>query len=105
LSAAGIDQGRQVIKMTTGSGSLSLHPTGGTGTATVAINLGTAAADTSCLPAPRPASTGAKMPWLRGPNGICAPSAAPAADPAARATFGVYTPEARRLIHTREVFD
>lgn len=105
LTPAGIDQNRQVISMTKGLGSLSLHPTGGTGTATVAINLGTATTDTSCLPAPRPASTGAKMPWLRGPNGICAPSAAPAADPAARATFGIYTPEAKRLIHTREVFN
>jgi MSHA biogenesis protein MshQ len=105
LSAAGIDQGRQVISMAKGLGSLSLHPAGGTGTATVAINLGAATTDTSCLPAPRPASTGAKMPWLRGPNGICAGTAAASADPAARATFGVYTPEARRLIHTREVFN
>ncbi len=107
LSAAGIAQDRQVIRMTTGSGSLSLHPTGGTGTATVAINLGAAATDTSCLPTPpaRPTTTGAKMPWLRGPNGICAGAAASTADPAARATFGVYTPETRRLIHTREVFN
>lgn len=105
LSAAGIDQGRQVISMTRGLGSLSLHPAGGTGTASVVVNLGTITTDTSCLPAPRPASTGAKMPWLRGPNGICAGTAAATADPAARATFGVYTPEARRLIHTREVFN
>ena len=107
LSAAGIDQGRQVIKMTTGSGSLSLHPTGGTGTATVAINLGATTTDTSCLPTPpaRPTTTGAKMPWLRGPNGLCAGTAAASADPAARATFGIYTPEVKRLIHTREVFN
>jgi len=107
LSAAGIDKDRQVISMTKGLGSLSLHPTGGTGTATVAINLGATTTDTSCLPTPpaRPTTTGAKMPWLRGPNGLCAGTAAASADPAARATFGVYTPEARRLIHTREVFN
>lgn len=107
LSAAGIDQNLHVIVMKNGLGSLSLHPTGGTGTATVAINLGAAATDSSCLPTPpaRPTTTGAKMPWLRGPNGICAGTAAASADPAARATFGLYTPETRRLIHTREVFN
>jgi len=107
LSAAGIDQDRQVIGMTKGLGSLSLHPTGGTGTATVAINLGATTTDTSCLPTPpaRPTTTGAKMPWLRGPNGLCAGTAAASADPAARATFGIYTPEVKRLIHTREVFN
>jgi MSHA biogenesis protein MshQ len=107
IGTNGIDAGRQVLVITNGAGSLTLRPAGGTGTATVAINLGAGATDNACLPTPpaRPATSGAKMPWLRGPNGICVAAAAATADPAARATFGVYSPEARRLIHTREVFN
>jgi MSHA biogenesis protein MshQ len=98
---ADIDPDTQGILMTNGAGSLTLRPTGGIGTAAVAVNLGAGSADTACLPAPRPATTGARMPWLRGRNGSC--NATP--DPSARATFGVYPPEAKRLIHTREVFN
>lgn len=100
-----VTQGRLTIDR--GLGSVTLRPTGGTGTATVAINLGGGATDTSCLPVPpaRPVSIGAVMPYLRGPNGVCTGADAPSADPVARATFGATAPEAKRIIHTREVFN
>lgn len=88
-----------------GQCSLLLQPAGGTGSATVAINLGSASTDNSCVPPPVPTSSGAAMPWMRGPNGLCTGSAMPTADPVARATFGVYPPETKRLIHVREVFN
>lgn len=94
-----------ILTLQQGQCSLVLQPAGGIGTATVAINLGSTNADTSCLGVPRPSTTGAAMPYLRGANGICTGSAIPSADPAARATFGVYTPETKRLIHVREVFN
>jgi MSHA biogenesis protein MshQ len=45
------------------------------------------------------------MAYLRSPNGVACSGGGTGTDPAARATFGVYTPEAKRLIHTREVFN
>ncbi|MFC5547360.1 DUF6701 domain-containing protein [Massilia aerilata] len=103
IVATGLKDGG--LLLTKGQGSLTLRAAGGAGTALVAINLGNTAADSSCLAGSRPVTGGANMPYLRGPNGICTGTAAAAADPAARATFGVFAPEARRLIHTREVFN
>lgn len=86
-----------------GIGFLTLAaPSGGaTGSVDLALNLGTTAADASCL-ASHPASTGATLPWLRSRNGNCA--AAWAADPSARASFGVYSPESKKTVHVREIF-
>ena len=74
-----------------------------TGSVSLALNLGPAATatDQSCL-AVHPASTGAALPWLRSQNGGC--STAWDRDPSARATFGIYSPETRKVLHVREVF-
>jgi len=93
-----------ILTISSGLCNLLLQPAGGIGTATVAINLGTTNTDNSCLTS-RPSTTGAAMPYLRGANGICTGSAIQNGDPAARATFGVYSPETKRLIHVREVFN
>lgn len=64
----------------------------------VAINLGpNTGKNLSCL-ADQPTDTpGANLPWLRSLEGC--------ADPAGRATFGIFEPENRRIIHMREVFN
>lgn len=64
----------------------------------VAINLGPdTGKNLSCL-AEQPTDTpGAALPWLR--------SLAGCADPSGRATFGIFEPENRRIIHMREVFN
>jgi MSHA biogenesis protein MshQ len=91
------------ITVSGGVGTLTLTaPSGGaTGTVDLALNLGSTAADQSCLSS-HPASTGANLPWLRSRNGSCA--AGWAADPSARASFGVYSPETRKTVHVREIF-
>lgn len=79
--------------------------TDNTGSVSVAINLGTGTADTSCL-ASHPAMTAptANLAYLRGMNGSCPASTTYTADPSARATFGIYSPETRRTVHVRETF-
>ena len=72
-----------------------------TGSVDVALNLGATAVDESCL-VTHPPSAGAALAWLRSQNGGC--STGWTRDPSARATFGIYSPESRRLIHSREVF-
>jgi len=77
-----------------------------TGTVDVGINLGTSSTDASCLPgSPRPSTTGANLPWLRaqfGRTNGCVGAVTYTHDPAARATFGVYAPEHKRMIHLDE---
>ncbi|TDM09477.1 MAG: hypothetical protein C4K60_09495 [Ideonella sp. MAG2] len=73
----------------------------GTGTVDLAINLGASSTDLSCL-SNHPSSTGAGLPWLRSRQGSCASSFD--RDPSARATFGIYTPETKRMVHVRELF-
>jgi len=72
-----------------------------TGSVDLALNLGATTADQSCLAA-HPASTGAALPWMRSQNGGC--STASDRDPSARATFGIYAPETRKMMHVREIF-
>ena len=87
-----------------GSGSISLaapNPAGSSLSLDLAVNLGSAAADQSCLGS-HPASTGAGKPWLRAQNGSCAAGAD--RDPAARASFGIFSPETRKTVHVREIF-
>lgn len=79
--------------------------TGGPGPVEIAINLGSAM-DNACIGSTAGTglpSTGAGIPWLRPVVAGCGP--AMARDPSGRATFGVYTPENRRIIHVREVFN
>lgn len=70
-----------------------------------ALNLGATGANTSCYAkggTPMTSSTGAALAFLRSGDASCA--AAGVVDPSALATFGVYAPETKRIIHTREVF-
>lgn len=65
----------------------------------IAFNLGIdTTQDQSCLKAdPARTSTGAKLPWLQSLSGCT--------DPSGRATFGIFAPESKRIIHIREVFN
>ncbi len=78
-----------------------------TGTVDVSLNLGLSSADRSCMHTPRPTtSTGAGRPWLRSQYGSkfgCLGALTFDHDPSARATFGVYAPEAKRTVHQIEV--
>jgi MSHA biogenesis protein MshQ len=71
-----------------------------------ALSLGTTAANTSCYAGRgvkmTGATTGANLAFLRSVDASC--TTAGAVDPSALATFGVYAPETKRVIHTREVF-
>lgn len=90
------------IKITSGNGFVTLTApgAGNTGSVDVAANLGTSGSDQSCLATH--GGTAGLQPWLRSRNGGCA--ATYNRDPSARATFGIYTPESRRLIHVREFY-
>jgi len=70
-----------------------------------ALNLGANGANTSCYAKGGTQMTsvaGAALAFLRSLDASCA--AAGIVDPSALATFGVYAPETKRIIHTREVF-
>lgn len=100
--------GGQALKLTGGNGVLTLQPPTptGTGSLDVAFNLGAAAADQSCLSLPRPLSTGAGQPWLRaqfGSTNGCQGLTDFGRDPSARVTFGVYTPENKRIGHVADI--
>jgi len=65
----------------------------------VAFNLGAGAGlgpDQSCLNS-HPQTSFANLPWLQSLSGCT--------DPSGRATFGIFAPESRRIIHMREVFN
>jgi MSHA biogenesis protein MshQ len=87
-----------------GRGSLTLSapsPTGSTGSVDIALNLGSTTTDASCLSS-HPASMGANLPWLRSLNGSCATTWD--RDPAARASFGIASPETKKTLHVRELY-
>jgi MSHA biogenesis protein MshQ len=89
-----------------GRNTLTLTPPASSGRSTIpfALNLGATGANTSCYAAKQgmTASTGAALAFLRSVDASC--TASGAVDPSAMATFGVYAPETKRLIHMREVF-
>ena len=92
------------ISLASGSGLLTLaapSPAGSSLTLDLALNLGSSGSDQSCN-ASHPASSGAAKPWLRALNGSCA--ATTDRDPAARASFGVYSAESRKTVHVREIY-
>ena len=91
------------ITLASGQGTLTLSApsSGRTGTVDLALNLGSTAADQSCL-ATHPASTAGNLAWLRSRFGNCA--ATFDRDPSAQATFGVYSPETKKTVHVREIF-
>jgi MSHA biogenesis protein MshQ len=81
----------------------------GVGSVLVALNLGNLTADNACLDEHK-VTSGAKLAWLRSRNGTCDPAGASLPviwthDPAARASFGVSTPENKATIHVRESFN
>lgn len=90
-----------------GAATLSLTPpkTPSRGSIPFALDLGSDAANTSCYAAKQPmtqAGSPAGLPFLRSADPSC--TAAGPVDPSALATFGVYAPETKRVIHMREVF-
>ncbi len=92
------------LAISNGSGSITLaapSPAGSSLSLDLAVNLGSTAADQSCLGA-HPATIGAAKPWLRAQIGSCVGTAD--RDPAARASFGIASPETKKTIHVREVF-
>lgn len=102
--ASSVATSASAIGLVSGSGLLTLaapSPAGSSLSLDLAINLGSSNADQSCL-ASHPASTGAAKPWLRAQNGACAATAD--RDPAARASFGIFSPESRKTVHVREIF-
>lgn len=93
---------QQPVKLTRGAGVLPLTSSQPR-SIEVAINLGKTTVDTSCL-GTKPASKGAGLAWMRALV-TCDGQAARQGDPSARATFGIFPAENRRIIHVREVFN
>ncbi|WP_246499203.1 DUF6701 domain-containing protein [Ideonella paludis] len=91
------------ISLSGGSGFITLAAPSfnGTGTVDLAINLGAGSSDNSCNSVVGSA-TGAALPWLRSRQGSCASSFD--RDPSARASFGIFAPETRKLIHIRDIY-
>ena len=90
------------LLLVNGVRKLKLTPPAGSDprTVLVALNLGTAAADASCNQV-HPATTGAVRGFLRAEDAACASLAA---DPRARAVFGLRATDRTRVIHTRESY-
>jgi MSHA biogenesis protein MshQ len=97
-----LSSSKQTVKLTKGAGVLPLTSSQ-PGSIDVAINLGASGLDTSCLTT-KSSSTASKMPWMRTLV-TCDGQAARQGDPSARATFGIFPAENRRIIHVREVFN
>lgn len=103
-NASSATSSASAVTLASGSGLLTLSapaPAGSSLSLDLALNLGSNNVDQSCQ-ANHPTSTGAAKPWLRGQNGSCAASTD--RDPAARASFGIYSPESRKTVHVREIF-
>lgn len=97
-----LSSSKQTVKLTKGAGVLPLTSSQ-PGSINVAINLGASGLDTSCLTT-KSSSTASKMPWMRTLV-TCDGQAPRQGDPSARATFGIFPAENRRIIHVREVFN
>ena len=92
--------GNIVLKCPYGTCPTATKPSAAyTGTVSLAVNLGSATADLSCL-ASHPASTGANLAWLRYSSGACGSGQ----DPSGQASFGIYSPETRKTVHIREIY-
>ncbi|MDR2092688.1 MAG: DUF11 domain-containing protein [Azoarcus sp.] len=93
------------LELSGGTGRIVLLPKGGTGSLNVGINLGYSAEDNACdHTAGGREGAAANLPWLRAWNGTCAQAQTGEADPSARATFGTYSGERRRSVHSRELY-
>lgn len=96
------------VVMSSGNGTLTLGAPSpaSVGSVDFAFNLGSGAQDSSCLGS-HPASTGANATWLRALNGganACSGVTTYDRDPGARATFGVYKPESKKAVFSRDVY-
>jgi MSHA biogenesis protein MshQ len=95
------------LKLVNGSAAFNLRVTqGGPGPVDIAVNLGATDYDDACIgdtAGTKVKTSPAAIPWLRPWVSGC--GAGQPRDPSGRATFGVYTPENRRIIHVREVFN
>ncbi|MDR1662702.1 MAG: DUF11 domain-containing protein [Azoarcus sp.] len=88
-----------------GMGKIVLEPGEATGSVNVSVNLGQGPEDNACNHAPGfKEGMAAKLPWLRAWHGTCPQAQSGEADPAARASFGVYSGESRKAVHGREVY-
>ncbi len=94
-SAGALSGGRSVLTLS------APNPAGSSLTLDLSVNLGATTADQACTTS-HPATVGANLPWLRSRNGSCA--ATWDRDPAARASFGIFSPETRKTIHLREIY-
>lgn len=91
------------FKLLKGSGSFLLQATaGGPGWVDIAINLDNASNKDNACAGTHPLSSPGKNPWLRPQTASCRTEPT---DPSARATFGVFLPGSRSVIHVREVFN
>lgn len=96
------------VALSGGNGTLTLSTPSASGAGSVdfALNLGASTTDQSCL-ASHPSSSAGQLDWLRSHNGstnACNGTTSYDRDPAARATFGVYQPETKKIVYTHDVF-
>ncbi|MDR1462161.1 MAG: hypothetical protein LBI68_03360, partial [Azoarcus sp.] len=92
------------LNLSGGIGQIILKPGGSTGSVGVSINLGDDAEDNACNHATAyKEGAASNLSWLRAWNGACSQAQSGEADPAARATFGIYSGESYRAVHKREV--
>jgi MSHA biogenesis protein MshQ len=97
------------VTIASGNGTLVLSApnwtSGGSGSVVgsvdVAFNLGSSSTDNACM-GTHPTSTQAGLSWLRSLNGNCA--ATYDRDPSARISFGVFSPETKKVVHVRDLF-
>jgi MSHA biogenesis protein MshQ len=119
VGAAAVSLGRTANPVTialqpfaNGATTLGLTPAAGSPRTSVpfALNLGTGTGpNTSCYyvaaagtaPSSMTDSTGAGLPFLRSADPSCGKTNV---DPSAMATFGIFAPETKRIIHMREVY-
>ena len=93
----------QSISLSAGVGSVVLAAPNASGAVDIALNLGDTASDRACLAAPRPASTGLSLPWLRSRQGsVHGCGTREDSDPSSRASFGAPAGQANR-VHERVV--
>jgi uncharacterized repeat protein (TIGR01451 family) len=93
------------LELSGGAGRIVLLSPGGAGSLNVSVNLGDTVEDNACdHAAGAREGAAAKVPWLRAWNGVCAGAQSGEADPSARATFGTYSGERRRSVHSRELY-
>jgi MSHA biogenesis protein MshQ len=92
-----------------GSGAMTLSApsTGAPGSVEFAFNLGPTTIDHSCLASHPMLTTATDLSWLRAQNGAtnsCAGVSTYDRDPSARATFGVFMPETKKAVFTKDIY-